>query len=325
MLAGTDGEVRRNVQSSAGRATIENIRAWARITLIPRAFSDVTSVDPGIDLWGQRFAAPLILAPWAAQSAVHADGEIATATAAQRAGIGFALSSSTTMPVARVGEASGPFFQQLYLSADRSAVLPFVERSRAAGATAFMLTVDAPASAIGTPFRQPGRTVSEDWPDGAPAGHASDLSLHDIGWLRETTGLPVFCKGVLRADDAVAAVDAGADGIVVSNHGGRQIGSVVPTAYALPAIAAAVGDRVPVIVDSGIRSPDDVLKAIALGARAVMLGRPIAWALALGGADAVAGYLEAFIHELTHTMARVGAARIGDVDRSFVWSDGPNP
>jgi 4-hydroxymandelate oxidase len=225
------------------------------------------------------------------------------------------------MPVARVGVASGPFFQQLYLSADRCAVLPFLDRSRAAGATALMLTVDAPASAIGTPFRRPGRTVSEDWPDGAPAGHASDLSLDDIGWLRDSTGLPVLCKGVLRADDAVAAVDAGAEGIVVSNHGGRQIASVVPTADVLPAIAEAVGGRVPVIVDSGIRSPDDVVKAIALGAHAVMLGRPIAWALARGGAEAVAGYLDAFLAELRHTMARAGAARIDDIDRSFAWSD----
>jgi 4-hydroxymandelate oxidase len=310
-LAHVDAGPQFSVNGSLGGATAANLRAWREIPLLQRAFRDVSAVDASVTLFGQSWAAPLSTAPWAGQIFIHPEGERATARGARAASVGYGLSSSTSVPMTEVAAASGPFLQQVYVPRDRTQAAPFIERARENGAWGFAVTVDAPRVAIGAPFRSHGSSTSADWPDGIPTGGADDLSLDDISWLTEF-GLPVLCKGIQHPDDAVAAVGAGAAGIIVSNHGGRQLAGATPTAHLLPAIVAAV--NVPVLVDGGIRSAEDLIRAVALGASAVLVGRPVAWALAAGGADAVESYLRTFVREVHTTMAKLGLPDVASID-----------
>lgn len=310
--------------------------AWRRYRLLPRVLTDVAAVDTRVTLPGAPAApvtprTPFLVGPTALHGLAHPDGEVATARGAAAAGALMTVSASAGTPLEEVAAAcAGPWWCQLYVRRCPDIHRGLAERARDAGATALVLTADMPVHT-----RKPGADIT-----GVP-GVAEMLGVNDlrhlpadaapdarrqspattpaaIGELATLTGLPVLVKGVLRADDARRVVDAGAAGIVVSNHGGRQLDRAVSTAEALPAVVAAVGDRVPVLVDGGVRRGVDALVALALGARAVLLGRPVLWALAAGGADGVRDLLDALGAELAEAMALAGAPRLDAVTRDLV-------
>lgn len=304
-----------------------NEQAWQRWMLRPRMLRDVSRLDSRVEIFGLRCDVPLVLAPWSGQHLFDADAEVATARAARRAGVGYCLSSGSSRSVEDVGDAAGAFLFQLYLPEQRADILPVVERAKAAGACGLMITVDQPPQANRSGFRGRIRGLppvhSPHFPGGNPVPNTpADLTPADIGWLAERSGLPVLVKGIVRDDDADAAVRAGAAGIVVSNHGGRQLDGGIPTALALPDVVAAVQGRVPVLVDGGIRSGEDVVRALALGAQGVLIGRPVARALRDGGAQAVVELLGALTHEIRAQLANCGLSSPSQAAPDLVrWRD----
>ena len=299
-----------------------NLDDWSRLRLRPRVLRDVSSVATATTLLGQPVAHPVVVAPTAFHRMAHPDGEPATARGAAAAGARFILSTRATTPVEAVAEVLGPtpFWYQVYVLRDRGLTVELVDRARIAGAAALVLTVDVPR--LGRRLRDLvnqfvipahlGTIESLDRPDGQ-ADQDPSLTFDDIAWLREATGLPVVVKGVLRGDDARRCVDAGAAAVIVSNHGGRQLDTAVSGAAALPDVVDAVGDRGEVYVDGGVRRGTDVVKALALGARAVLVGRPVLWALATGGADGVATLLSDLVGELELAMALCGCRALDEV------------
>ncbi len=305
----------------------DNEAAWRALWIRPRLMVDVSAVDSSCTLLGERLAAPILLAPMAGQRLLHPDGELASARAAGAAGTVYCLSSRATTDLAEVAAAaSGPLWFQLYVAGDRERSARVLARAAEHGFRAVLLTIDMPVA--GRREREL-RHADEPLPEGvALSSHLGDelieetkpvggwdatLTWADIAWVRECSGLPVLVKGVLTAEDAVAALAVDVDGIVVSNHGGRQIDGCVPTAVALPEVVAAVGRRVPVLVDGGIRDGGDVLRALALGADAVLIGRPYGWGLATGGEAGVAAVVEAFAADLQRLMALTGCTSLADV------------
>jgi 4-hydroxymandelate oxidase len=285
---------------------------------------------------------PICVAPTAFHKLACADGEIAAARAAKAAGTLFILSSlSNTAMEAVLPEAGSPRWFQLYIYRDREITRALVERAEAAGAEAIVLTVDAPG--LGTRERDMRNRFT--LPDGlrvenlAPLGKGnvpevsgsglaayvrdnfkSDLSFDDLDWLCASTKLPVIVKGVCRADDAKRIAEHGAKAIVVSNHGGRQLDTAPATCEVLPHVVDLVGDRCEIYVDGGVRRGSDVLKAIALGARAVLVGRPILWGLTVEGEQGVLGVLNIFRRELDEAMLLCGCTALADIDRSLLAS-----
>ncbi len=299
-----------------GTSTGEANDAWRQIRLLPRTLRDVRRIDTGVTLLGQRLASPIAVAPTAMQRAAHRDGEKAMAAGCAEAGALHVVSSHAGFAWADLALES-PWWFQLYVTPDRAETDDAVHAAVAAGASAVVLTVD-------TPIPGPKPTVrDDDWADIDISWHrrnfppndehwAADLSCADIVRLREITGLPVVVKGVLRADDALACVDAGAAAIWVSNHGGRQLDRAVPTPRALPDIAAAVRGRAEVYVDGGIRHGLDVLAGLAIGANAVFVGRPAFRALAVDGAAGVTRLLRDLTDELALAMRLGGVASVSD-------------
>ena len=300
--------------ADAERTVADNQAAWSRLRLRPRVLRDVSEVSTGTTLLGSEVATPLLVAPMAYHRMVHPDGEAASAAGAARAGCLYVLSTQATMPVEEVAAAAPDAVRwfQVYVVRDRGWTADLVARAAAAGYRALVLTVDVPLLGnrlrdLRNEFRLPtGLKPANAPPVGAARQRelAADvlaqagqfdpaLTPETIGWLADRSGLPVVVKGVLRADDAIACVDAGASGVVVSNHGGRQLDTVVATADALAEVAGAVGDRAEVYVDGGIRRGTDVLKALALGARAVLIGRPVLWGLAVEGSTGSSGSSQA--------------------------------
>lgn len=299
-----------------------NVDDWTRLRLRPRILRDVRAVDPGTTLLGESVGHPILVAPTAFHRMAHADAEPATARGAAAANARFVLSTRSTTPVEEVAAALAgePFWFQVYVLQDRELTVELVHRAAAAGATALVLTADV--ARLGRRMRDVrngfvvptnlGTIESLDRP-GNLSDQDAGLTFADIGWLHDITGLPVVVKGVLRADDAERCADAGAVGVVVSNHGGRQLDGAVSGAAALPEVVDAVGDRVEVYVDGGIRRGTDVVKALALGARAVLVGRPVLWGLTTGGADGVTAVLRDLVGELDLAMALCGCASIADI------------
>lgn len=285
--------------------------AWQRHRLLPRVLQGADAVDTSLSILGSRLATPVGIAPTSMQMAAHPDGEVAMARGAAAAGALHVVSSNAGGDLEQIG-GCGPWWAQVYLPPRRADALEFLRAVRRAGASAVVLTAD-------TPFPGPKYDVADgDW-DGIdrswhrrhlPPGEvpwARDLRPGDVGWLGDAAELPVVVKGVLRPDDAVACVDAGAAAVWVSNHGGRQLDRAVATADALADAAAAVAGRVPLLVDGGVRSGLDVLVALALGADAVMLGRLPFRALAAGGEAAVTRLLDVLTAELRDALALAGA------------------
>ena len=317
--AGSDEEI------SAGEAAA----AWRGFRLMPRVLRDVSAVDTSLTLAGTRFTSPVLVAPTALHAMADPEGEVATARGVAAAGSLLVLSSRSSRPVKQVAEAAGPWWFQVYCLRDREATREHVLRAARAGARALVLTVDAPYVALKPRVRDPLPLASDDpellenVPGVRAASREQDPSIGPqvIGQLVEQSGLPVYVKGVLRADDAVRCVQAGAAGVIVSNHGGRQLDRASASAHALRAVAEAVGDQVPVLVDGGISTGTDVLVALALGAKAVLIGRPVLWALSVGGSDGVRALLESYRSQLSAVMALAGAANLAEITADLVAAD----
>ncbi|GAA4356992.1 alpha-hydroxy acid oxidase [Angustibacter luteus] len=305
--------------------------AWSHYRLRPRVLTDVAAVDLSLDLLGTHLATPLLVAPTAYHRLAHPDGEVATARGAAAAGALLTLSARASQPLESVAQAAaGPWWFQVYATRDPAVHRGLAVRARDAGATALVLTGDTPfvgrkplSDSLGIPGIEDMVAVNSGAhlrPDAATdaADQWPSATTDLVAELAALTGLPVLVKGVLRGDEAARCVDAGAAGIVVSTHGGRQLDRVVPSAVALPEVVAAVGDRVPVLVDGGLRSGLDVLTALALGARAVLLGRPVLWALAAGGAAGVRELLDTLTDDLAHVMALAGAPTLDAVTADLV-------
>jgi 4-hydroxymandelate oxidase len=278
------------------------------------------------------------IAPTAIQGLAHPDGEVATARGAAAAGALLILSSLATCPLEDVAAAvpDAVRWMQIYVLRDRARTVDLVAKAAAHGYRALVLTVDAPVSGLRLREWRTGVHLPDDLALPNLAGDSTSsarqggfmavvtnefepaLTPDDVGWLGGLSELPVVVKGVQRADDAVRCVEAGAAGVVVSNHGARQLADAPATADILAEVVDAVGGRAEVYVDGGLRRAPDVVKALALGAQAVLVGRPSLWALATGGADGVAAMLGWFESEMRRAMALCGAATVDGLDRSLV-------
>ena len=320
--------------SGRERTLRANEKAWRQVWMAPRVLREVSAVDTSTRLLGTELATPLCVAPTGYHGLAHPDGELATAAGAAKAGALFVLSTRSSRRIEEVAEvvaaAGGAWWFQVYLMRDRELTAGLVRRAAAAGAAALVLTADTPV--VGRKRREgdDGVVSDEDFlvnlgplEDIATAAQAADLTFADISWLSEAAEgaggggggrLPVVVKGVLRGDDARACRAYGAAAVIVSNHGGRQLDGALPSAVALPDVA---GQRQPgwaweVYADGGIRTGEDALAALGLGARAVFLGRPVLWALTCGGADGVRSLLAGLTEDLAHAMALAGAASIAE-------------
>jgi 4-hydroxymandelate oxidase len=312
--------------SGRERTRRASAKAWQQVWLAPRVLRDVSAVDTGVRLLGTEFSTPLGVAPTGFHGLAHPDGEVATAAGAARAGALFVLSTRSTRRIedvaGAVAAAGGTWWFQVYLMRDRGLTARLVRRAAAAGAAALVLTADTPVVGRKRRDSDDGVVSDEDFlvnlgplEDLGAASQAANATFADIGWLREVGGgLPVVVKGVLRGDDAAACRAHGAAAVIVSNHGGRQLDGALPSALALPEVAAALGTETgqdcEVYADGGIRTAEDALAALALGAGAVFLGRPALWALACGGTDGVQALLDGLTDDLSHAMALAGAPSV---------------
>ncbi len=318
----------------------DNVAAFQRLRLLPPLLTGVAEVDTATTVLKQPIALPILLAPVAGQNLYHPQGALASARAAASAKTILGVSSSVGHSVEEIAAAStGPKWFQLYMPKDRAVARRLVERAERAGFKAIVLTVDLgerkdadkrnrftlPEPALRKHLRDIGFDLSEQMTYKqllAFNDQAWDLTLswNAFDWLRSITKLPLLVKGVLRADDAKKAVAIGLNGIVVSNHGGRRLDGVPASIDQLPQIVAAVNGKAEVLLDSGIRRGTDVLKALALGAKAVLIGRPYAWALAADGEAGVSKILELLREELVSAMLASGCPNVASIDRSLLVS-----
>lgn len=326
----------------------ENQAAFDRIRMRYRVLRDVSHRDTTCHLLGHELEMPILVAPTAFQRLAAEEGELATVRAAGAAGTLMILSTLATRSVEEVaGASNGPLWFQLYVYRDRGATEGLVRRAEAAGCSAIVLTVDAPLWGrrerdVRNRFQlPPGLSVTnllgdgleafpQDVEDSGLAAYVASmfdptLSWRDLEWLCGTTRLPVLVKGLVHEDDARLAVEHGAAGVVVSNHGGRQLDTAPATVEALPRVAEVVDGRVPVLMDGGIRRGTDVVKALALGADAVAVGRPILWGLAVAGEAGAAHVLEILREELRLAMGLCGCDRLSDISRDLVEIPGTEP
>ncbi|HET7235757.1 MAG TPA: alpha-hydroxy acid oxidase [Actinomycetota bacterium] len=296
----------------------ENRRTFDRWVIRPRMLTGAWPVDPSTEILGTKVEVPVFVAPWAYQRMAHPDGELATARAAGRAGTIMVVSSTAMDRVDEVaGAGEGAKWWQLYVYEDRGVTADMLRRVHAAGYAAICFTVDLPIVGLRHRDERSGFVM----PIGLPVDDLvfdPNITWDDLAWVREQAPLPILVKGILTAEDARIAVDRGADGIVVSNHGGRQLDSVHAGFTVLPEIVEAVGGRVPVIVDGGFRRGTDVFKALALGAAAVMVARPTCWGLAVAGEEGVANVLRILREEVENTMALAGTKTVADIASGHV-------
>jgi 4-hydroxymandelate oxidase len=321
------------IASGAGNeiTLIDNERAYDRIRVWPRVLNDVRSVDISVSLFGNVLASPILLAPAAYQGTMHPLGELATVRGAGRAGVPFVVSTNTTVTIEElIKEARSPLWFQLYTQNDRSITADLIQEVEGAGCEAVCVTVDTPVLGVRTrQFRAgfklpPGVSTPHNRRGGGASGNMdpalhSHLQWQDIAWLRSIVRSKLWLKGILHPDDADRAIEMGADGIMVSNHGARNLDTMPATIDLLPAIHEKVAGRVPVIVDGGIRRGTDVVKALMRGATAVMIGRPYLYALAVGGEEGVARCIELLTTELTYVLRLLGKASVKELDRSLEW------
>ncbi len=323
------------------RTLAENRLAFARIALRPRVLVDVTSINLQTTLLGEPLTLPVLLAPTALNRLGHPDGELAAARAAGSAGTLMVVSTNASSSLEEIAAvARGPLWFQLYVYKDRGVTHDLLRRAEASRYRAVVLTVDMPrmgyrerdlrnrfalpAGVSMRNFDRAGRPDAASWPaDSSFSAYVQyeldpSLTWDAIGWLKSLTSLPILVKGILCPDDAERAVGAGASGIIVSNHGGRQLDGAIATIDALPDIADRIAGRVPVLIDGGVRRGIDVVKAIALGARAVLIGRPYLWGLAADGEAGVARVLSMLRDELELAMALAGCPTLDDINRSLV-------
>jgi isopentenyl diphosphate isomerase/L-lactate dehydrogenase-like FMN-dependent dehydrogenase len=328
------------------RANLDAFRRWR---IVPRVLrQDLSARDLSVELLGTRMPAPVILAPIGVQTLLHEEGELASARAAASVGLPLVTSTASATPLEDIAEANGegPRWYQLYWPNDDELAASLVRRAEAAGYSAIVLTVDnylpgwkprdlqqaylpflegiGIAQYLSDPVFRSGLEKSPEEDLGAAIGHFLGvfanprLTWERLDWLRGTTSLPIVLKGILHPDDAREARERGVDAIVISNHGGRQIDGAIASLDALPPIIDAVGDGIGILLDSGIRSGADIFKALALGADAVLVGRPYLWGLALDGQSGVETVLRSLLAELDLTMTLSGFTRVGEIDRTVL-------
>ena len=322
--------------AGAERTMHANIEAFERRRIVPRMLRDVSARELSTTVLGSPMAAPVMLAPVGVQSIIHAEAELASARAAGALGVPFIFSTAASRSIEQVAEAMGQArrWYQLYWPNDRELAVSFLVRAERAGYEAVVVTLDTwllgwrprdlqhaylpflKGEGVANYFSDPvfraalARTPEED--PAAAIGHWTQqfanpsVTWADLPWLREQTKLPILLKGILDPDDARRALDAGVDGLIVSNHGGRQVDGAIGALDALAPVRAAVGSELPVLFDSGIRTGADVFKAVALGANAVCLGRPFVWGLALGGQAGVEQVLRCLLAEFDLTLSLSG-------------------
>jgi 4-hydroxymandelate oxidase len=319
----------------------ENVAAYRRIKLRPRMLMDVAERDLGTTVLGQPISLPVLLAPTSHQSLAHPQAELATAAAAAAAGTLATLGSGNHYGVEEVVAATNaPFWFQMYCYESRAVTERMIRRAEAAGARALVITVDATFA----PRRERNQRINFELPPEVELRNMLGIGLQDhlllpenggmpaflatlrpmlltwaeIDWMRSITRTPIVLKGIMTAEDALLAVENGVDGIIVSNHGARQVDGTLAPIEALPEIAESVGGQIEILVDGGVRRGTDVLKALALGARAVLIGRPYLWGLAVGGADGVRQVIELLRAEIESAMAQCGQADVKKIGRSLV-------
>ncbi|QHS10674.1 alpha-hydroxy acid oxidase [Sinimarinibacterium sp. NLF-5-8] len=326
---------------SADESTLrDNCAAFARIRLQNRVLADVAGGDTALELFGSRYPHPVFVAPVAFQKLAHPEGEHATALGASALQAAMVLSTQSSTPLEAVAQtAQAPLWFQLYIQPDRDFTRALVQRAEAAGYRALVVTVDAPINALRNREQRAGfalppgieavnlRGMRALPPQSARAGDsllasallAAAPTWNDVDWLRAQTRLPILLKGITAPQDAQRALDHGVSGLIVSNHGGRTLDTLPASIDALPAIARAVKGRVPLLLDGGIRRGSDVFKALALGASAVLVGRPIIHALAAAGAPGVAHVLHLLRTELEVTMALCGCRTLAQINAAALW------
>ena len=325
---------------SEDEATLRgNREAFARYRFRFKILASTDHTDLSSELLGQRFQMPVHLAPTAIQRMTHPEGELAAYRAASDAGIAYALSTLSSASIEEVASAAtGRRWFQLYMHTERAVSASFVERAVDAGYSAILLTVDLPKTGrrerdirnafslpTGVPYANLDARRRADTAEGPDpfaqnvnANSNPGLGWADLDWLVAKSSLPVIVKGVVRADDARHAVEAGARGLIVSNHGGRQLDYAIASLDALPEVVQAVGRDVPVLMDGGVRRGTDVLKALCLGAQGVLIGRPFLYALAVGGADAVSRMLKMLREEIEVSMSLLGVRRLSELSPDLV-------
>ncbi len=332
--------------AGAERTMRANLQAFERWQIVPRMLRDVSVRDLSCSLLGTPMPAPVMLAPVGVQSIVHPEAELASSRAAASQGVPYILSTAASHTIEQVAEAMGEAsrWYQLYWPKDRDLAESFVHRAEQAGYGAIVVTLDTwllgwrprdlghaylpflKGEGVANYFSDPVfRAALERTPEQDPGpaiGHWAyqfanpSVTWSDLRWLREQTRLPIVLKGIVHEQDARRAVEEGVDGLIVSNHGGRQVDGAIGALEALPGVRAAAGGELPVLFDSGIRTGADVLKALALGADAVCLGRPYVWGLAAGGQEGVEQVLRCLLAELDLTLALSGYTSLEQLDGS---------
>jgi 4-hydroxymandelate oxidase len=317
--------------SGAETTLAANRAALDRLTVVPRVLTGAGEASTGARVLGLPCTMPVAVAPMAYQRLAHPDGEVALAAAAASAGVPYAASTMSSRPIEEIAATGATVWFQLYLLRDRALVTELLDRAEAAGCAAVMLTADVPVLArrlrdLRNSFALPAEVVAANLHgDPGDRSHTATpgesavaaytdavfepaLSWRDVEWLRERTRLPLVVKGILDPRDAARAVAAGVDAIVVSNHGGRQLDAAPPSVLALPAVVDAVAGRCEILMDSGVRGGTDLLRALALGASAVLVGRPLLWALAVDGERGARAALALLRDELRSALTLAGCA-----------------
>jgi L-lactate dehydrogenase (cytochrome) len=325
-----------------------NLKAFTDRQMIPRMLRNVDQRDLSVKLFGQTYPFPVLQAPIGVQSIIHEEGEIGSAKASAEMGVPYIASSASTVPMEKIAEAMGdaPRWFQLYWSRDPEIAASFLKRAEGSGYSAIVVTLDTPMMAwreydlknvylpflagegVGNYFTDPAFQAKLDAPPQEdPQGAImhwtrifgnTGLTWEDLDFLREHTKLPIILKGIMHADDAKLALEKSVDGIIVSNHGGRQVDGAAGALEVLPEVVEAVGDRVPVLMDSGIRRGSDIMKAMALGAKAVLVGRPLMYGLAVAGQQGVKEVLQNMLADLDITMGLTGQSKISELDESLL-------
>ena len=328
--AGADDEISVN----------ENISAWRNLRLRPRVLNDIANVDTRVTLLGSAVPSPILIAPTGRHKLFNAEGERATARGASAAGCAYVMASNANVTIEDVAaeRRGAPQWFQLYYWPNRAEVEALIDRIAAAGFTALVLTADAPVGGWSPRaareqhepsldilnINMPGSPMARTFYHPDFAGKVLyPATWRELEWLVKRSPMPVIVKGVLRADDALRCVACGVRAIMVSNHGGRHLDTTVTTAAAIGGIASALSGKAEVYVDGGIRRGTDILKALALGARAVMIGRPAIWGLTMHGADGVRDVLEHLRIEFVRAMQLSGAASLKDITPDLLAPHAP--
>ena len=330
-LAGASGD---EVSHGLNRKRLDSIR------LEPRVLVDVSRIDTSLELFGRELAHPILLAPTGLHRLFHSEGELATARGAGEAEALLTVSSLATFPIEEVAKAgSGPKWLQLYIQKDRGWTKELVQRAESAGFEGFVLTVDNPVLGARDREQRYGFALPDDvqMVNMPSLGDSYTADVHhdpssiynpyldasigwkDVEWLKGLMTKPLICKGILHRDDARLALQNGADALVCSNHGGRNLDGTPASIDALPGIVEAVDGRLPVLMDGGIRRGTDVVKALAFGAAAVMVGRPYVWGLAADGASGVRGVVDILRHEFETAMALCGTPQLSEIRETILW------